>query len=141
MTKIKCSQTGSALRTSLITIVAIVILLGIAVYMLPKGYNDDLSLIGHGTSVVVLIQNKGAQQSMDLINMLNHIRSDYEDNVNFLIADSDTPEGKAFEQQQHLDSSVLVLFAPDGTRLKVIDNKIDEAGLRMTLNNAFRLSP
>jgi len=134
-------QTGSTLHSSLITIAVIIVLLGIAVYMLPEGFNDDLSMIGHGSNVVVLIQNKGAQQSMDLVNLLNDVRDDYEGKVIFLIADSDTPEGKAFEQQQQLDSSVLVFFAPDGTRLNVVDYKADEPGLRTTLNNTFRLSP
>jgi len=137
----KKSHTGSALRSSLITIAVIIVLLGIAVFMLPKGYNDNLSLIGHGSNVVVLIQNKGASQSMDLINLLNRVRNDYEGKVTFLIADSDTPEGKAFEQQQKLDSSVLVLFAPDGTRLKVLDYNIDEKSLRTALDNIFRLPP
>ena len=122
------------------TIAVIVVLLGIAVYMLPKGFNDDLAMIGRGSNVVVLIQNKGAQQSMDLVNLLNDVRDDYEGKVIFLIADSDTPEGKAFAQQQQLDSSVLVFFAPDGTRLNVIDNKTDERGLRTALDNTFRLA-
>jgi hypothetical protein len=133
-------QAGSALRSGLMTIAVIVVLLGIAVYMLPKGFNDDLAMIGRGSNVVVLIQNKGAQQSMDLVNLLNDVRDDYEGKVIFLIADSDTPEGKAFAQQQQLDSSVLVFFAPDGTRLNVIDNKTDERGLRTALDNTFRLA-
>ena len=133
-------QAGSALRSGLMTIAVIVVLLGIAVYMLPKGFNDDLAMIGRGSNVVVLIQNKGAQQSMDLVNLLNDVRDDYEGKVTFLIADSDTPEGKAFAQQQQLDSSVLVFFAPDGTRLNVIDNKTDERGLRTALDNTFRLA-
>lgn len=137
----KKSHAGSTLRSSLITIVVIVALLGIAVIMLPKGYNDDLSKIGQGANVVVLIQNKGASQSMDLINLLNHVRDDYEDRVEFLIADTDTRDGKAFAQQQQLDSSMLVFFAPDGTRLNVVDSNIDEAGLRMALDNTFRLAP
>ena len=137
----KKQHSGSALRSSLITIVVIVVLLGIAVKMLPKGYNDDLSKIGQGTNIVVLVQNKGASQSMDLINLLDRVRDDYEDRVDFLIADIDTPEGKAFAQRQQLDSSMLVFFAPDGTRLKVTDSNINEAGLRMALDNAFRLSP
>jgi hypothetical protein len=46
-----------------------------------------------------------------------------------------------FENQQQLNSSVLVLFGPDGTRLDVIDSNIDETGLRLAINNAFRLTP
>lgn len=133
-------QTGSALRSSLITIAVIVILLGIAVMMLPEGYNDDLSMIGQGSNIVVLVQNKGAQQSMNLLNLLNEVRSDYAGKVEFLIADSDTPEGQMFENRQQLDSSVLAFFGPDGTRLNVIGSNIDETRLREVLNNTFRLS-
>ena len=133
-------QTGSALRSSVITIGVIVILLGIAVVMLPEGYNDDLSIIGKGSNIVVLIQNKGSQQSMDLVNLLNEVRYDYAGKVEFLIADSDTPEGKMFENQQQLDSSVLAFFGPDGTRLNVIGSKIDESGLREVLDRTFALT-
>ena len=133
-------QTGSALRSSVITIGVIVILLGIAVVMLPEGYNDDLSIIGKGSNIVVLIQNKGSQQSMDLLNLLNEVRYDYAGKVEFLIADSDTPEGKMFENQQQLDSSVLAFFGPDGTRLNVIGSKINESGLREVLDRTFALT-
>lgn len=134
-------QTGSVLRRNLITIAAIVILLAVSVMMLPKGYKDDLSLIGKGSNIVVLIQNKGAQQSMNLLTLLDQVRGAYEGKVDFLIADIDTPEGKAFENQQQLDSSVLVFFSPDGTRLNVIDSHINETDLRIALNNAFKLTP
>jgi len=134
-------QTGSALRSSLATIAIIVALLGIAVIMLPEGYDDDLAKIGQGSNIVVLIQNKGAQQSMDLLNLLNQVRADYEGKVEFLIADTDTPEGRAFERQRQLDSSVLVFFAPDGAQLNIIRSNIDEIGLRMALNNTFTLAP
>jgi len=137
----KYSQSGSALRSSLITIFVIVVLLGIAVIMLPGSYDDDLSKIGHGSNIVVLIQNKGTQQSMDLLNLLNHVRGDYVGRVDFMIADIDTQEGKSFEAQQQVNSSVLVLFGPDGTRLNVINNNIDESGLRRTLDSSFRLMP
>ncbi len=134
-------QTGSALSSSLLTLVAITVLLGIAVMMLPKGYDDDLSKVGQGVNTVVLIQNKGAQQSMDLLNLLNQVRDDYQGRVDFLIADVDTEEGLAFKNSQRLDSSELVLFGPDGTQLNVLNNSIDEAGLRKALDNAFRLPP
>ena len=135
------SQSGSALRGSLITIAVIVILLGISVMMLPESYDDDLSKIGHGSNIVVLVQNKGASQSMDLLNLLNSVRNDYRGKIDFMIADIDTEEGKAFEQQQQLNSSVLVLFGPDGTRLNVINSGVDETALRTAINNAFRLTP
>jgi len=135
------NQTGSALSSSLLTLVAITVLLGIAVMMLPKGYDDDLSKVGQGVNTVVLIQNKGAQQSMDLLNLLNQVRDDYQGRVDFLIADVDTEEGLAFKNNQRLDSSELVLFGPDGTQLNVLNNSIDEAGLRKALDNAFRLPP
>jgi hypothetical protein len=133
-------QIGSALRSSLITIAVIVALLGVAVMMLPAGYDDDLSKIGQGSNIVVLIQNKGAQQSMNLLTLLNQVRNDYDSKIKFLIADIDTPEGKTFERQQQLNNNVLVFFGPDGTRLNVIGSEIDETGLREVLNNTFRLS-
>jgi preprotein translocase subunit SecG len=51
-------QSGSATRTTLITLAAIVAFLVVAFMLLPKGFKSDISVIGQGSNVVVLAHNK-----------------------------------------------------------------------------------
>ena len=133
----KITQTGSALRSSLLTIAAIIALLGLISTQLPKAFNDDLSRVGAGTNTAVLIHNKNRVQSLDLMSRVDQVRSDFEDHVEFLIADVDTDSGRKFMQAQQIGNIGLVLFSPDGTRLRVVDATLDAEALRMTLGSTF----
>lgn len=134
------TQTGSALRSSLLTVGVIAALLFIAFLMLPKGFSDDLSRIGQGTSVVVLTHNKEAVQSLDLMTLLDRVRADYAGKIEFLAVDIDTEIGQAFMEHEQIGGSALLLFDPDGTRRGVLISVPDELTLRAALDNAFGIS-
>jgi hypothetical protein len=134
------AQTGSALRSSLLTVGIIAVLLVIAFLMLPKGFSDDLTRIGQGSDVVVLTHNKEAVQSQELMTLMNKVRADYAGRIEFLAVDIDTDAGKAFMQQQQIGGSALLLFDPDGTRRGVLMSVPDEQTLRVALDNAFGLN-
>ena len=53
------TQTGSATRTTLIVIVGVCVFLAVAVMLLPKGFSDDLSIIGKDMAAVVLTHEIG----------------------------------------------------------------------------------
>ena len=131
---------GSTLTSSLLTVGIIVALLVIAFLMLPKGFSDDLSRIGQGTSVAVLTHNKEAVQSLDLMALLAKVRDDYAGQIDFLAVDIDTDAGKAFMEREQIGGSALLLFDPDGTRRGVLISVRDEQTLRAALDNAFGLS-
>lgn len=135
------NETGSALRSSLITVGVIATLLVIAFLMLPKGFSDDLSRIGQDANVVVLTHNKEAVQSLDLMTLMNNIRGDYAGRIEFLAVDIDTDAGRAFMEQQQIGGSALLLFDPDGVRRGVLISVRDEQTLRAALDNAFGLGP
>ncbi|MCC6207344.1 MAG: hypothetical protein IT488_04255 [Gammaproteobacteria bacterium] len=135
------TQTGSALRSSLITLGVIVALLAVAFAMLPKGFSDDVSRIGQGSNVVVLMHNKEAVQSLDLMTLMNKVRTNYEGRIEFLAVDIDTDAGRAFMEQQQIGGSALLLFDPDGVRRGVLISVRDEQTLRAALDNAFGLGP
>jgi len=61
----KYTQTGSAARTTLITLVAIVAFLVVAIMLLPKGFSSDTSVIGQGSHVVVLCSQQGFRTKPD----------------------------------------------------------------------------
>ena len=130
-------HTGSAARTTLITLVAIAAFLVVAITLLPKGFSSDTSVIGQGSHVVVLAHNKELMYSLNLMDSLNKVRSEYSDRIEFRVVDMNTPQGQAFLQQQQVQLGSLLFFAPDGTRQRVVSNIDDETELRASLNSIF----
>ncbi len=131
--------TRSTLRNSLITIAAILAGLAFAAAMLPRGFSDDLSKIGRGANVAVLIHNRNSVQSLELMTLVNAVRSDYAGKAEFLVADIDSDNGKAFVREQQAGDSILVFFGPDGTRRGALQRIKDEKGLRLAIDAAFGL--
>lgn len=132
------TQTG-AIRSSLITIAAIVILLAFAFSQLPKGFSNDLSRIGQGANVAVLLHNKESVQGLDFMDLVSKVRADYDKNIEFLVVDVNSQEGRSFMQQQQIKQTGLALFAPDGKRLGILNAINNEKALRAALKNYFML--
>ena len=101
----KYTQTGSAARTTLITLVAIVAFLVAAIMLLPKGFSSDTSVIGQGSHVVVLAHNKESVQSLALMDLLNKVRSEYSSRIEFRVIDKNTPQGQAFSSNNKSNSA------------------------------------
>lgn len=131
------TQTGSAIRSSLIVIFIICALLAAAVMFLPKGFSDNLAKIGQGSVAVVVTHDKNSLGSQDLMNLLNKVRADYAGKVEFLAVDVNAREGMAFTRQQAVGSAVLVLFGPDGSRQGVLTSRIGEKELRSELDRVL----
>jgi len=127
-------QAGSATRTTLFVILGASVFLILAFMLLPKGFSDDLSKMGQGKAAVVLIHDKGSVRSLDLMTLLNKVRSDYSGKVEFFVVDIATREGRMFRQQQNDDSIVLVLFSANGAKLAAHSYGLGEAGLRSELD-------
>jgi hypothetical protein len=116
-------RTESPARTGKIKWIVIgllLLLVAIVVMNLPHGYSDDLSRIGKGKVAVVLVRDKNAVQSFDLINVLDGIRDKYAGRVEFLLTDFDTPEGRAFITANNAARVTLVLFDANGQAVKVL---------------------
>ncbi|WP_426416342.1 hypothetical protein [Aestuariirhabdus sp. LZHN29] len=128
------SQQGSSRATNLVLILFVCFILAAAVMLLPKGFSDDLSKIGQGSAVVVLTHDKNTVGGIETMDLLNRIRPDFEQSVEFLVVDVNTPKGRAFSRQQKVGTTVLVLFGPDGTRRGALDPSIGEQGVRSSLN-------
>jgi hypothetical protein len=98
----------------------LLLLVAIVIMNLPRGYSDDLSRIGKGHVSVVLVRDKSAVQSFDLINVLDAIRDKYSGNVEFLLTDFDTPEGRAFINANNAARVTLVVFDSNGKPVKIL---------------------
>ncbi len=134
-------QDGSAMRSGLITLAIVAVALAIAATQLPRGFSDDDSIIGNGTPVVVLVHNKESMLSLNLMTLMNNVRPDFRDQVEFIVVDIATDGGRTFVSNHRLDGSImLVLFDGDGRLRGTLPNIDDEAGLRAVINNAFSLN-
>ena len=109
-------QVGAASTTKLVIIFAICGVLAFAVTLLPKGFKSDLSLIGQGTASLVLVHDKNYVGSIQMMELMNKVRSDYKETVEFLAVDIATPEGQRFSQQQQAGAIDLVVFGADGQK-------------------------
>lgn len=131
-------STGSTLGATLISIFAVVAFLVVAFMLLPKGFSSDTSIIGKGSNVVVLAHNKDSVQSLNLMDYMNEVRSDYAGRVEFLVADANTPQGSSFIESQNVELGTLLLFGPDGRRINVVSNLGNSSNLRLVLDTTFK---
>ena len=97
-----------------------VLLAVVAVMNLPRGYSDDLSRIGKGKAAVVLVRDKNAVQTFDLMEVMNGIRDQYAGQVEFLLTDFDTAQGRAFIAANGAARATLVLLNANGKLVKVL---------------------
>lgn len=128
---------GLAWRSFLVSLAALGAFLALAFQLLPKGFSDDLSKIGRGAPVAVLVHDKNSVQSQHLMTLLDRVRADYAQRVDFLVADLDTQAGREFATRQQAGRGALLLFAPDGAPLRALAPNVDEAALRRALDESF----
>ena len=112
-------------------------LITFAVWQLPRGYDADLSRIGHGSNVAVLVHDRNGVESLTLMQSVDGIRSHYRGRVIFLIADLQSDEGRAFAARERVGAGTLVLFGPDGTRRAELAGRHSTAQLDAAMHDAF----
>ena len=91
-----------------------------AIAALPKNYSNDLSVIGAGQKVVVIIHDRKKFQSVDFLSHMNVLRDKYNVRIIFCVADIKDEDGAAFAKAQAVTPPSLLLFAADGTPLGTI---------------------
>lgn len=102
-------------------VAAIFLIFATAVAMnLPRGFSDDLSRIGKGKPAVVLVRDKNAVQSFDLMEVMNGVRDQHAGQVEFLLTDFNTPEGRAFIAANSAERVTLVVLDANGKMANVL---------------------
>jgi len=124
-----------------LAIVFFVVLAVVAVMNLPRGYSDDLSLVGKGKPAIVLIRDKNAVQTFDLMEVMNSIRDQYAGQVEFLLTDFNTPQGRAFMAANEAPRVTLVLLDADGKRVKVIYPPQTADSLQQEIGAVLKVAP
>lgn len=123
-------------------LLTIVVLLGVAVTfisLLPRGFSQDLSVIGKGENIVVVVfipQLVDSAHNMDTVSQT--LREEYKGRVTFLVSDPTTPPGKEFIQAYGIDNATaLAFFSPGGEKLNVLYGQQDIASMRKNIDSAF----
>jgi hypothetical protein len=119
----------------------LLLLIAIVAMNLPRGFSDDLSRIGKGKASAVLVRDKNAVQSFDLMEVMNGIRDQYAGQVEFLLTDSDTPEGRAFITANGAARVTLVLFDAEGKLITVLYPPQTAESLRHELAAVLKMTP
>lgn len=126
-------------RNRLLTILFIV---GVGSFLwsqLPDGgYPTDLSQIGNGRPALVLAHDSNYAGGMTVMYLMNEIRHEYADRVDFMVAHLGLAEGQEFARRHGARDGVVLLFTGDGRNVSVLyqPQKVDE--LRVALNQALR---
>jgi len=103
---------------------------------LPRGYSDDLSLIGKGKVAVVLVRDKSAVQSLDLLEVLNTVRDQYAGQVEFLLTDFDSAEGRAFIADKGAARVTLAVLDGDGKMARLLSPPQTAANVQQAITAA-----
>lgn len=131
------TQQRGAVPAKVLVAFAIIGILSIPFLLLPKGFKGDLTLVGQGLVSIVLAYDNNLVGTTDTMELLNLVRPDYQQKVQFLAVDIATPDGIRFIQEQRIRVLELVIFAPDGTTLQVLPAGSSEFQLRSNLERAL----
>ena len=131
--------TKRPLWPKLLTVVVLLGIAAVAVTLLPRGYSQDITLIGQGGNVVVLYHDSYAVNSQENMIAMNDLRDEYDGRVKFIVADKNVQEGEQFSQKYGINSVALVFFSPAGEKIKVIFDPQNVQSLRHNLDTEFHL--
>ncbi|MCB1985090.1 MAG: hypothetical protein H6936_01130 [Burkholderiales bacterium] len=124
--------------TRYITLALVLMITIFAVSLLPRGFSGDTSIIGQGTSVLLLVHDDNILQSGETMAVMNAIRDDYEERLAFIVADINTPEGKTFADRNTLMPTALVFYSASGNHLQTLYAAQTVESLRQELNKIFQ---
>lgn len=125
--------------TTVIMVAFSLAVLGLVFWNLPRGYSADLSQIGKGKNITVMVHDHYLVDSTRLMESLDKLRADYAGVVEFVVADMQVAEGQAFAKAHNVGATTLLFFSPDGTPLGSVQGMQEIDTLRNTLNQIFRL--
>ncbi|MEO8332806.1 MAG: hypothetical protein ABI479_10270 [Gallionella sp.] len=121
-----------------VVIAFFVMLAVVAVMNLPRGYSDDLSRIGKGKPAIVLIRDKNAVQTFDLMEVMNGIRDQYAGQVEFLLTDFNTPQGRAFMDANKASRVTLVLLDASGKQVSILHSPQTAESMQQEIDSVLK---
>lgn len=119
-----------------LVIVFLALVSGTAWFMLSRGLSADLSVIGQGRPVAVLVYENHSPTSMQAFDRLTTVRDAFAGRLEFRMAAGGTPRGDAFIERHRVAQGALVLFDARGGVIGVMPVSGDRQGLVAFLEQA-----
>ena len=125
------SKAIAIITASLVALAAIgyFLLMGVG-----KPISSDLSVIGQGKPVLALAYVNYSPTGGDALSRLRTVSSDYDSQLEFVVADMGTPQGLTFANRHKLGDGQAIFLKQDGQPLGVTEIPADEAELRRLLD-------
>ena len=88
---------------TLLTLAIMIVVGALIISQLPRGaFPTDLSRIGQGTPALVVARDINFLAGAEVMDLLNSIRPEYHDRVEFLAAHLGHPDGQAFARRHDM---------------------------------------
>ena len=101
------------------------------------GYPTDLTQIGAGRPSLVLAHDANYAGGMAVMELMNAVRGDYEERVNFLVAHLGMADGQEFARRHGARDGVVLLFSEDGRNVGVLHQPKSTEELQRAMREAF----
>lgn len=107
----------------------------VAAYMDRLEVEQDLSVIGNGTSTVVQIHDPDCRLCQALKSNLDSVKGDFKDDIQFKIANIKTKKGREFSRLHRVQHVTLLFFDQQGRRVDTIQGVTSSADIAAALTS------
>ncbi|WP_353736258.1 hypothetical protein [Shewanella sp.] len=118
ISKPKVKPTRRMPWVSIGVITSIVIIIGLLLTMMPKGFKATHEQIGTGKPALVFVYDPNLTVSGSQTEQMNEARDYLSDQVFFLVAQVGSPEGDQLIAKHRARPAELLLFDPSGSLIK-----------------------
>lgn len=127
------------LKNSGISFAFIAIFVGsFIIYTNNKKGEYDLSVIGNGMAAVVQIHDPNCQLCRRLKNNVDSVKKDFQDRIQFKIANISSPKGRAFAQHHKVPHVTLLFFNKRGQKVNVLQGVSSKEAIKAALTTLQR---
>lgn len=108
---------------------------------LPRGpYPTDLTRIGEGRPALVLAYDINSMGGAAVMGLMDALRGEYADRIEFLVAPIGAPHGHDFAERHGAVNGTVVLFSGDGSHVRTIHLPQTTEELRRALEQVLAIS-
>lgn len=105
---------------------------------LPRGsYSTDLTRVGNGQPALVLAYDINSTGGMEVMKLMDSLRDEYADRVEFLIADLGTPQGFQFAKRHNAINGTVMFYSAKGSYVRTIHVPPNTETLRYALDETL----
>lgn len=125
------------LKKLTVGVLSLVAMIGLGYWFMTgvgKPVSTDLSVIGQGKPVLVLVFESYTPLGAESLDLIRQVRADYDSRVDFVVADLGVPEGRAFAKRYQLNNGQALFLKQDGEPFRATNIPGDEQALRDQLD-------